>query len=351
MAVMKRNKLYIWALALSNLAFTTADAYRSYLAKVYASYSLTGQDGPAGNSDISIVNDEGFTSYIRAYWKAQELTTDEAVIAWTDAGIRDLHEFSWSSENQFIKVLYYRISLIVSLANDFLSLSEEGTMDAHGVSEADKEVIREYRNDARFLRALAYWHALDLFRNVVLAQEVSVGFPEQASPQDLFNFIATELSEIEGQLPAPRSGEYGRVDQAGAWMLQAKLYLNAEAMIGQSYYDECLVACEKIIGAGYTLEPNYEELFMKDNHNSNEIIFALTADGTRTQSWGCTTFLVHAAIGGSMSDADSGVSGGWAGLRTTKNLVERFPDTSGELDSRAIFWTDGQSLEIAEIGS
>lgn len=365
---MKRNKLYIWALALfmltgctdldvvpenglpSNLAFTTADAYRSYLAKVYASYSLTGQDGPAGNSDISIVNDEGFTSYIRAYWKAQELTTDEAVIAWTDAGIRDLHEFSWSSENQFIKVLYYRISLIVSLANDFLYLSEEETMDAHGVSEADKEVIREYRNDARFLRALAYWHALDLFRNVVLAQEVSVGFPEQASPQDLFNFIATELSEIEGQLPAPRSGEYGRVDQAGAWMLQAKLYLNAEAMIGQSYYDECLAACEKIIGAGYTLEPNYEELFMKDNHNSSEIIFALTADGTRTQSWGCTTFLVHAAIGGSMSDADSGVSGGWAGLRTTKNLVERFPDTSGELDSRAIFWTDGQSLEIAEIG-
>ncbi|MGA1583037.1 MAG: RagB/SusD family nutrient uptake outer membrane protein, partial [Saprospiraceae bacterium] len=79
--------------------FTTASAYRSYLAKVYGSFTLTGQDGPAGNSDISIVNDEGFTSYIRAYWKAQELTTDEAVIAWTDAGIRDLHNHSWSSEN------------------------------------------------------------------------------------------------------------------------------------------------------------------------------------------------------------------------------------------------------------
>ena len=365
---MKRNKVYIWVITLfmltactdldvvpenglpSNLAFTTSDAYRSYLAKVYASFSLTGQDGPNGDSDISIVNDEGFTSYIRAYWKAQELTTDEAVIAWTDAGIRDLHEFSWSSENQFVKVLYYRISLIVSLANDFLSLSEEDRMDLHGVPEADRAEIRAYRNDARFLRALAYWHALDLFRNVVLAEDVSVGFPAQASPQELFDFIASELAAIEADLPAPRSGDYGRVDQGGVWMLQAKLYLNAETMIGQAYYEDCITACEKIIAAGYSLEPNYEELFMKDNHNSNEIIFALTSDGSRTQSWGCTTFLVHAAIGGSMSDADSGVSGGWGGLRTTKNLVERFPDTSGEIDSRAIFWTDGQSIDINEIG-
>ena len=97
-----------------DVVFTDKEAYRSYLAKVYASYSLTGQDGPHGDGDISIVNDEGFTSYIRAYWKAQELTTDEAVIAWTDAGIRDLHEHSWSSENQFIRVLYYRCLLYTS---------------------------------------------------------------------------------------------------------------------------------------------------------------------------------------------------------------------------------------------
>ena len=94
--------------------FTTLNAYKSYLAKAYGSYSLTGQDGPSGDTDISIVNDEGFTSYIRAYWKAQELTTDEAVVGWTDAGIRDLHEHSWSSENQFVRVIYYRCLLYTS---------------------------------------------------------------------------------------------------------------------------------------------------------------------------------------------------------------------------------------------
>lgn len=330
--------------------FVTLDAYKSYLAKAYGSYSLTGQDGPSGDSDISIVNDEGFTSYIRAYWKAQELTTDEAVVGWTDAGIRDLHEHSWSSENQFVRVIYYRIALIISITNDFLLQSSEDRLSTNGIPDADKAEIQTYRAEARFLRAMAYWHALDLFRNIPLVTEITADPPSQATPQELFSFIEQELSEIESLLPGPRGNEYGRVDQAGIWMLQAKLYLNAEAMTGAARYDDCVTACDRVIGAGYALDANYEALFMKDNHLSSEIVFALNSDGKRTQNWGCTTFLVQAAIGGSMVDQDSGVTGGWAGLRTTRNLVERFPDLTGDIDKRAIFYTDGQSMDIDDIG-
>jgi len=330
--------------------FVSLDAYKSYLAKAYGSYSLTGQDGPSGDSDISIVNDEGFTSYIRAYWKAQELTTDEAVVGWTDAGIRDLHEHSWSSENQFVRVLYYRIALIISITNDFLLQSSEERLDRNGIAESDRGEIAVYAAEARFLRALAYWHSLDLFRNIPLVTAITADPPVQSPPQEIFNFIESELSDIEAILPGPGANEYGRVDKAGVWMLQAKMYLNAEEMVGVDHYTDCVEACEKIFNGGYTLDENYEELFMKDNHLSNEIIFALNSDGKRTQNWGCTTFLVQAAIGGSMLDMDSGVIGGWAGLRTTRNLVERFPDTTGNEDSRAIFYTSGQSIDIDDIG-
>lgn len=55
------------------------------------------------------------------------------------------------------------------------------------------------------------------------------------------------------------------------------------------------------------------------------------------------TYLVNAQIGGSMrAEADFGVSGGWAGLRTTSALVNKF--TNG--DSRAQFWREGQTVEI-----
>ena len=43
-----------------------------------------------------------------------------------------------------------------------------------------------------------------------------------------------------------------------------------------------------------------------------------------------------------------GIGGGWAGIRTTKALVSLFPDISGNTDKRAQFWTDGQTLDIAD---
>lgn len=328
--------------------FQDPAAYKAYLAKLYGAFTLTGQDGPAGDADISIVNDEGFTSYIRVYWKAQELTTDEAVVGWSDAGIRDLHEHTWGSENQFVRVLYYRIFYIIAYANDFLTQSTPSKLDQYGIPESERADIARFRAEARFLRAMAYWHALDFFQNVPLLTTISTELPAQATPQQIFEFIETELNEIEPDMADPMQNEYGRADKAALWMLQAKLYLNAEVYINESRYTETITACNKVIGGGYTLHNNYKELWMADNEQlaTSEIIFALNHDGDNTQTWGGTTFLVHAALGGVMSDnfvdgtedttqdpfpeeclTRYGVGGGWEGLRTTHAMVAKFGDT------------------------
>ena len=339
------------------VVFDDPEAYRSYMAKVYGAFSLTGQDGPHGDGDISIVNDEGFTSYIRSYWKAQELTTDEAVIGWTDAGIRDMALHSWSSENQFVRVLYYRIFYIIAYANDFLAQSTPDKLDEHNISDQWKQEIAVYRAEVRFLRALAYWHALDLFRNVPILTKISTELPSQSKPEELFAFIESELNDIESVMADPKANEYGRADKAALWMLQAKLYLNAEIYNQAPKYTEVLTALNKIVTAGYSLAPNYGELFMADNDvNSaaNEIIFALNSDGKGTQNWGNTTFLVHAAIGGTMLATDYGVGDGWAGLRTTKAMVNKFgpdPLDISTMDPRNRFYTDAQNLDIADIGT
>ncbi|MBC8082870.1 MAG: RagB/SusD family nutrient uptake outer membrane protein, partial [Hymenobacter sp.] len=82
--------------------FVDLNGYRSVLAKLYGGFALTGQTGPAGTAgtvngpDISGI-DEGTSDYLRQYWSAQELTTDEAVVNWNDPGIRDWHNMSWDS--------------------------------------------------------------------------------------------------------------------------------------------------------------------------------------------------------------------------------------------------------------
>ena len=55
----------------------------------------------------------------------------------------------------------------------------------------------------------------------------------------------------------------------------------------------------------------------------------------RTQSYGNTTFLVHAPAGDDHDDF--GVGGGWYGYRGTKSFANLFPDLSGNTDQRAIF--------------
>lgn len=342
-----------------NITFKNEAAFRSYLAKIYAAFSLTGRQGPAGAPDITLVNDEGFTSYIRAYWKAQELTTDEAVIAWTDAGIRDLHELSWSSENQFVRVIYYRLFLIIAYANDFLGQSTDDKLSERGVPAADREAIKTYRAEARFLRALAYWHAIDMFRNVIVYREITAALQNQSSPQETFDFIESELTAIEADLADARQNEYGRADKAAAWMLKAKLYLNSVVYTGEDRYADARIECEKIINAGYALAPNYDELFLADNHRfgvnggeNTEFILTLPQDGNESQSWGSTTFLVHAAIGGTMVPEDYGVTGPWAGLRTTSAMVSKFSGATIPTvqDPRAMFYTSGQSLDITDVG-
>ncbi|MDZ7681759.1 MAG: hypothetical protein U5J63_08660 [Fodinibius sp.] len=63
--------------------YETPEDYRKVLAKLYAGYATTGQQGPAGDPDIQGI-DEGFSSYIRQLWVHQEIPSDEAVVGWND---------------------------------------------------------------------------------------------------------------------------------------------------------------------------------------------------------------------------------------------------------------------------
>jgi len=84
-------------------AYSSAAGYKEGFAKVYGAFALTGNQGPAGMPDVQAV-DEGTSDFLRLFWKAQELSTDEAVIAWGDVGIQDFHNMNWSSSNPFLKV-------------------------------------------------------------------------------------------------------------------------------------------------------------------------------------------------------------------------------------------------------
>jgi starch-binding outer membrane protein, SusD/RagB family len=310
----------------ANDVFNNSEAYKQVLAKLYAGLAISGQQGPAGLPDISGI-DEGFSQYLRQYWLAQEVTTDEAVIGWADGSLPDYHEHDWTPSNEFIRALYDRIIYQITSCNAFLRETSPSKLEARGVSGQLLADVELYKKEARFLRALSYFHALDLYGNMPFItedDEVGFFFPEQKSRVELFNYIESELLAIESDLASPKSNEYARADKAAAWTLLAKLYLNAEVYTGTARFSEVITYTEKVINAGYSLESTYQNLFLADNHTASGIIFPIAFDGLRTQSYGGTTFLIHAAVGGSMNPNDFGINGGWGGNRATSALVNLF---------------------------
>lgn len=315
----------------SGNVFSDPSAYRQVLAKLYAGLAVSGQQGPAGNSDIGGI-DEGFGQYLRGLWYHQELPTDEAVIGWNDQTISDYHEMDWTSGDTFIAAFYSRIFYQISLCNEFIRQTEDDVLDDREVDDVLRADIAQYRSEARFLRALSYYHAIDHFRNVPFVTEqdaVGAFLPEQADANAIFQYIESELLAIEPAIIGARQNEYSRADQGAVWMLLAKLYLNAESYINIDRYADALTYAQQIIDAGYTLEPEYAHLFLADNHRSQEIIFPVAFDGINTRTWGGMTFIIRAGLGGDIDPAASGVVGGWGGTRTTPQIVNKFGDIGG----------------------
>ena len=347
--------------ATEDRVFTEDSSYEQYLAKLYAGLNVTGQQGPAGDEDIGGL-DEGFSQYMRLYWSLQQLPTDEALIAWDDDGIDELNDHAWDDNNQFARAMYDRVFFQVSHANEFLRQSTPEQLEDRGNSPEIIEQMPQYRAESRFLRALSYWHGLDLYGDVPFVTEDFVRGtepPEQSTREDIFAFVEQELLDITGeladagdeQLPPIGDAEYGRADQGAAYMLLAKLYLNAEVYTGENRYDDAVAYTERILDSGaYVLEDNYHELFLADNAFSPEFIFAIPHDGDNTRHFGGTTFLGNAALGGQAGDF--GLQG-WFGLRTTSATVDRydaddlrpvFPNTAGDQ-----FIQDGRAKEITSI--
>jgi hypothetical protein len=339
--------------------FTDPNSYKAFIAKVYGGLALTGQQGPTNQPDIGGL-DEGFAEYVRVYWQLQQLPTDETVVAWGDPDLPEINTQQWVSNNKWVYAMWSRIYFQAAMANEFLRQTTDAKLTARGNVNATLHAqIQQYRAEARFLRALSYWHAIDMFGSVPLVTEndaLGATPPQLVARDSVYRYIVSELSGIQSQLPAAgASSSYGRATPGAAQILLAHVYLNAAVYTGTPAYDKALTAAQAVISSGtYSLAPTYRNNFLADNNTSPEIIFAVPFDGLRTQTWGGTTFLVHAACGGAMNNTNYGVNGCWWGLRLKPQAYYRYNTAADHPagDTRSsYFFTTGQDTAVNSIST
>lgn len=322
----------------SEMVYSTADGYRSVLAKVYSSYSLIGAERGGGSSDIS--SEQG-QDMLRTLFNLQELPTDEVAYKYLSGdNLQNLTYMAWDATDVWVSDAYYRLFYIVSLSNELLRYCTDDALAAF--DEATRDEIRTYALEARFLRAYTYYNILDLFGKAPYVTEdtpMTAFIPEAYDGKQLYNFIKSEIDEIAPQLPDTPT--YPRAGKAAAYALGARLAINGQVYTGESHATEAIDYCKKVMALGYSLEDDYTKLFNADNHKrTNEIIFSFVADNDNCATWGSATYVIAGSCPNDGDDVTGlyGVGTAWGNFSTRGELTSLFD----EGDKRFLFLTDGR---------
>ena len=326
-------------LNISSIDPQTSTSYEDMelLAKVYGTLGLTGQKGPSGSGDIS--SNEGESGFYRTTFNLQTLPTDECNWAWqTDTDIPQITGISWNANSSRTQWAYQRLGFNVLLCNFYL----QNTAD-----KADQADYKYYRAEVRFLRALFYWNFLDLWHKAPFKDETfsMSDLPVEKAGKELYDWIDAELTAAESEM-APigqfnSTSDFGRADVGAAYMLHARLALNAGVYTDGAVnaYDKAISYCDKLIAGPYALSSTaktnptngvtysgYARLFMADNDESSdvmkEIIFPIRQDGLKSPNYSTSSYLVCSTRISGMPYP--GTKNCWSCNYARPNLIEKF---------------------------
>lgn len=159
-------------------------------------------------------------------------------------------------------------------------------IDNVDISEDDKIV---YKAEARFLRAMYYFHLLDFYGGVplydettIVANEVMDMLKPRSSEDEIRKFILDDLDFASANLPLKwESTEYGRATKGAAYALRGKVKLFAKDYQGaQADFEEIVKGTQY----GYGLNDSYPDLFTTKADQCKEIIFSIMAvNGTNSE--------------------------------------------------------------------
>ena len=309
--------------------------YVSGLAKIYRCFNNT--------SDLQ-VEDGGASELIRAFWCVQECSTDACKNDWEkDSWTQDINKNTWSTaDNAASYALYCRTLHGITYSNEFLRQTTDDKLSARGCAADVVSKVHSLRAEARFLRAVMYWMAIDTFGDVPFVTEESefgAASPEVKPRAEVYDFIVSELTELAASPDMPAAGSnYPRADKGAALGLLSRVYLNAQVYNstvdakgnvtkkGDAKWKECIAACEEIFKMNYDLCAKYSDVFRGDNGENpearKEILFAIDYDEINMNGWGGTIFLAQSCFtvgddrdAGGNQQYSLGVADGWAGIR------------------------------------
>lgn len=140
-----------------------------------------------------------------------------------------------------------------------------------GLSNADKEC---YKAEAIVLRSLMYINLTMTYQDVpYLTEPLTLGNAECAKT-DRETIVESVLADLKHCVEVlPQEVDRGHVNKGAALAILGRLALYNEK------WEDAIAAYREVMKLGYSLYPDYDELFTQKGETSDEIIFAVRYEG------------------------------------------------------------------------
>ena len=234
-------------------------------------YQTAGDFEVAVNGIYGALQERG--CYNESYWIMQELRSDNTF--WAASGLAEiivvLDDFEEFADNEIALRAWNDSYLGISRANIVLSRIGDIDMDA--------SLKNQFIGEALFLRSLFYYHLAVSFENIPLVltetQSVEEGTEHVQVPSaTIYNQLLIDLADAENRLPTSYSGsDVGRATKGAAATLLAKIQLT----VGDN--SAAASTLRGVMNLGYSLLPNYADLWGVENEHNAESIFEVEFQG------------------------------------------------------------------------
>ncbi len=178
---------------------------------------------------------------------------------------------------------------LVSAWQSFYNVVQQSNKVIIGITNStiDAEIKNKYIAEARFMRGAAYWYLASLWGNVILCEDPSILVSNPVVHThpltDVYEFVMRDFEFAAKYLPQ-EAAQPGRLTKYSAYAMLSRVYLSYSGYSDnpnsgtrdEAYLDMAKNAAEiAILNGPYELMENYDDLFMIENNNNSESVFAL----------------------------------------------------------------------------
>lgn len=248
-------------------------------------------------------------------WGIGELSSGNAR-TW-DPRNADFSNFAITGEHNTLTQAWESLYAVIAQSNSVIN-----TLPVAVNPEISETVVNNSIAEARFIRATSYFYLVRIFGSVPIIANNTEYVLQPVVPrnpvEDVYEFIKRDLQFAVDNLNDRTMGtevQPGRVSSNSAKAMLAKIYLYEEN------YSMAFQLSGEVINSGeFELLEEYNDLFLEQNDNNPETIFALQWDNTGRYAEGNAIQSYYANAG------VTGFSDGWAAIGPSIDLQEAYED-------------------------